>query len=259
MSVKEENSTLSQNAKKRIFVDTKDVLKDPLTDMGIYYQNDEENLSLGYALIIGPPDTPYHHGYYLFEFQFPHNYPFDPPKVTYMTNDGITRFNPNLYTSGKVCLSLLNTWTGPSWRPCQTLRSVLLSILSNVFVDNPFLNEPGMDIQSCENAPYNEIVRFKNIEFACLSLYLGTARIHSKAYDVFLPTIKTHFQENRETIGSYIVKSRETFDTNKESLKQNLRYSETNGVCLGPYKMSIRINYDNVNSIFGNTANDTTT
>jgi hypothetical protein len=27
------------------------------------------------------------------------------------------RFNPNLYINGKVCLSLLGTWSGPSWNP----------------------------------------------------------------------------------------------------------------------------------------------
>lgn len=38
------------------------------------------------------------------------------------------RFNPNLYANGKVCLSILGTWDGPSWTPGMTLSSVLLSI-----------------------------------------------------------------------------------------------------------------------------------
>ena len=33
-------------------------------------------------------------------------------KLTYLTNDGNTRFHPNLYRNGKVCLSVLNTWRG---------------------------------------------------------------------------------------------------------------------------------------------------
>jgi len=45
----------------------------------------------GNALIIGPPDTPYEGGYYLFKFIFPSDYPFSPPKITYHTNDGVTR------------------------------------------------------------------------------------------------------------------------------------------------------------------------
>lgn len=33
------------------------------------------------------------------------------------TGGGRVRFNPNLYDCGKVCLSLLGTWSGPSWEP----------------------------------------------------------------------------------------------------------------------------------------------
>lgn len=29
------------------------------------------------------------------------------------TGGGKVRFNPNLYNNGKVCLSLLGTWSGP--------------------------------------------------------------------------------------------------------------------------------------------------
>ena len=30
------------------------------------------------------------------------------------------RFNPNLYNCGKVCLSLLGTWSGPGWVPGES-------------------------------------------------------------------------------------------------------------------------------------------
>ena len=61
----------------------------------------------GYAIIFGPSDTLYRYGAYCFEFKFPTNYPFSPPKLKYMTNDGYTRFHPNLYRNGKVCISVL--------------------------------------------------------------------------------------------------------------------------------------------------------
>ena len=35
---------------------------------------------------------------------------------------------PPTLMAGKVCLSILGTWDGPSWSPSQTLGSVLLSI-----------------------------------------------------------------------------------------------------------------------------------
>ena len=41
------------------------------------------------------------------------------------TGGGKVRFNPNLYECGKVCLSLLGTWSGPSWNPAvSTLLQV---------------------------------------------------------------------------------------------------------------------------------------
>lgn len=237
-------SLMSSEAKKRIFLDTKDIFKNSLTDMGIYYKNDDDDLSIGYALIIGPDETPYRFGYYLFEFKYPNNYPYSPPVVTYLTNDGHTRFNPNLYTSGKVCLSLLNTWSGPSWKPCQTLRSVLISILSNVFIDNPLSNEPSFSKKSIENLPYNEIIRFKNIEFACLSLYLKNSNISHKAYDVFYPIIQNHFQTNFEKISDYLVKSCEIFNKNTDALKSKGYYDTTNGyINLSLYALKIRISY----------------
>ena len=55
----------------------------------------------GYAVIFGPTDTIYRYGAYMFEFKFPTNYPVSPPKLTYLTNDGNTRFHPNLYRNGK--------------------------------------------------------------------------------------------------------------------------------------------------------------
>ena len=58
----------------------------------------------GYAVVFGPDDSIYRYGAYIFEFKFPTNYPYSPPKLNYMTNDGLTRFHPNLYRNGKVCI-----------------------------------------------------------------------------------------------------------------------------------------------------------
>lgn len=237
-------TTLSQNAKKRIFADTKDILKNPLTEMGIYYKNDEQDLSVGYALIIGPNDTLYQYGYYLFKFKYPHNYPFEPPKVTFLTNDGKTRFNPNLYRNGKVCLSLLNTWEGPLWKPCQTLRSVLLSILTNVFVKDPLCNEPGFTTSAPDNIPYNEVIRYKNIDFACLSLYTKKAIIDEKAYSIFYPTIQAHFQENYEDICKYVFESNEVFAIRKHDLIKNNWIYNDNIIRMPIYRMDIDVQYN---------------
>ena len=57
------------------------------------------------------------------------------------------RFNPNLYESGKVCLSLLGTWSGPGWIPNKSsLIQVLISIQSLILVEQPYFNEPSFEV-----------------------------------------------------------------------------------------------------------------
>jgi ubiquitin-conjugating enzyme E2 Z len=90
-----------------------------------------------YALIVGPKYTIYEDGYYLFDITYPSNYPLQPPKLKFLTNDGNVRFHPNLYRNGKVCLSILNTWRGQGLTSCQTIKSVLLIIVS-ILDENPF-------------------------------------------------------------------------------------------------------------------------
>ena len=65
------------------------------------------------ALISGPEDTPYEHGLYLCDIYLPETYPNTPPDMTIKTiGKGSLRFNPNLYSTGYICLSIINTWEG---------------------------------------------------------------------------------------------------------------------------------------------------
>jgi len=66
------------------------------------------------VLIIGPNDTPYANGCFLFDVFMGNDFPHKPPQVQFLTtsnflsaSDEHVRFNPNLYADGKVCLSLL--------------------------------------------------------------------------------------------------------------------------------------------------------
>ena len=90
----------NKTALKRIAADVSDIIKNPLEDNGVYYKHDEDTIVDGYALIIGPSETPYSGGIYLFHFIFPNEYPHLPPKVIFCTGDGETRFNPNFYKNG---------------------------------------------------------------------------------------------------------------------------------------------------------------
>ncbi|RAL45054.1 hypothetical protein DM860_003813 [Cuscuta australis] len=113
----------------------------------IYVRVCETRMDLLRAVIVGPQGTPYHDGLFVFDALFPRTYPDTPPMVYYYS--GGLRLNPNLYECGKVCLSLLNTWTGKGtekWVPAQsTMLQVLVSIQALILNAKPFFNEPGYE------------------------------------------------------------------------------------------------------------------
>ena len=102
------------------------------------------------ALIVGPTGTPYSHGAFVFDILCPAAYLRMPPQVLLRTTGGgRVAFGPNLYREGKVCLSLLGTWSGQPWIPGEsTLLQVLVSVQSMIFVDHPLQCEPGWEKQS---------------------------------------------------------------------------------------------------------------
>ena len=123
-------------------MDIQNMSSDETKSLRMFYSADDSKVSNGTALMFGPEGTPYEDLPILLEIQFPADYPFTNPNVKFITCDSITRFHPNLYVQGKVCLSILGTWAGPSWTSIMSLRTVLLSIMG--LLDNePILHEPG--------------------------------------------------------------------------------------------------------------------
>jgi len=108
----------------------------------------EDDLLKWESLAIGPALSPYAFGFFTFRMQFPEDYPSSAPHIVFLTtNGGKTRFNPNLYSDGKVCLSILGTWRGESgeqWSSVQNCQSVMVSIQS-LMDDRPYHNEPGFE------------------------------------------------------------------------------------------------------------------
>ena len=153
---------MNNNVNLRIINDIIDFKKNKPDDIYIYF--DKLDITKIYCMIIGPNNTPYYGGYYFFEVLFPYNYPVTSPKVKFLTTNGKVRFNPNLYACGKVCLSILGTWSGPKWEPVMTLKSVLLSIQS-LMCEQPLRNEPGHENTngtSLISLQYTQYVTFHN-------------------------------------------------------------------------------------------------
>ena len=202
-NMSESTKVIKKETVQRLLKDVKQIMKHPLTDNNIFYSHDETDMMKGYAMIIGPSDTPYFGGFYFFKFDFPYDYPFSPPKVTYMTNDGLTRFNPNLYKCGKVCVSILNTWSGDKWSSCQTINSVLLTLCS-LLNESPLENEPGFTKLSLDFIPYQKSIEFSNINFAiCELINISKNRI-PPPFEIFYHFMKESFINNFDKLLEFV-------------------------------------------------------
>lgn len=117
-----------------------------------------------------------------------------PPHVHFLTTGGgKVRFNPNLYDSGKICLSLLGTWSGPGWVPGKsTLLQVLVSIQSLIFVKDPYYNEPGFEQTK---SPEAEKENSRHREHTLSLAVLGALR---KPDPLFADVVREHFLLKRE-------------------------------------------------------------
>eukprot|EP01129_Flabellula_baltica_P006443 TRINITY_DN240_c0_g4_i1.p1 TRINITY_DN240_c0_g4~~TRINITY_DN240_c0_g4_i1.p1 ORF type:complete len:867 (+),score=232.37 TRINITY_DN240_c0_g4_i1:20-2620(+) len=170
----------------------------------VFVRLDEERIDFMSALIIGPEDTPYSGGCFVFDIHFPEGYPNTAPYVWLTTTGGNSfRFNPNLYANGKVCLSLLGTWSGSAgetWnKDTSTLLQVLVSIQSLIMVPDPYFNEPGyersMGTPSGDkaNKDYNANIREGTLRIAMLD------QLKHPKYG-YEDIIRTHFKLQKKKL-----------------------------------------------------------
>ena len=227
------NTIISKDTISRLLKDVKHMFKNPLTENGIYYIHDDSDMMKGYALIIGPSDTPYFGGNYFFEITYPFDYPHSPPKVKYCTNGNNIRFNPNLYKCGKVCISLLNTWRGDQWTSCQSISTVLLT-LCTLLCNNPLLNEPGVIPSHNDMKPYNEIILFANLDIAVCDIITKKTGIYMPFFDHFYPFIKENFNKNYDKLMEFA----------ENKLKND--FIDSTILKTGYYSLCVDINYQKV-------------
>lgn len=90
---------------------------------------DEQDLFHWQATIVGPDDSPYSGGVFFLNISFPNDYPFRPPKCSFVTKI----YHPNINANGSICLDILKD----QWSPALTVSKVLLSISSLLTDANP--------------------------------------------------------------------------------------------------------------------------
>ena len=201
---------------RRITIDTKKALE--LADQGLFWIPNETELTHGWAIVCGCEGTPYHGGAFCFEVRFPDNYPFEPPVFTYLTNDGRTRFNPNLYKNGKVCLSLLNTWQGEPWSGIQSLSSILQCIQTAVLNEEPLVNEPSHPASRDRTHPdlpaYSRMVQHATVETAILATLREPPPYVVPVYDA----VRDWILRSRPAIVSRLKELATTWDAKTETM-----------------------------------------
>ena len=115
------------------------------------------------GIIFGPESSPYQGGIFKFEMKFPKEYPNKPPKLQFIT----PLFHPNIYTNGKVCISILHEGVdqfnyesvADRWKPIHGITSILMSIV--LMLAEPNLESPAnVDASKMYRDNYEKFIDF---------------------------------------------------------------------------------------------------
>jgi hypothetical protein len=159
------------------------------------------------------------------------------------TSDENIRFNPNLYKCGKVCLSLIGTWSGDeseSWNPTSTMYQVLCSVQSEIMgMDFPYFNEPGYEKEKgtlkgiINNEKYNEALYYGTVKFAINDMIKNPPVTME---DV----VKTHFRMKKEEIMKTTENWQYKLNKNLIDIIYNLQIKDN----IKKFKISIKDKWD---------------
>lgn len=94
-----------------------------------------DNMCTLEAQIEGRTDTVYQGGVWTLSIDIPPRYPFEPPKVRFLTKI----YHPNIDSEGRICLDILNMpgTKGGAWKPSLSVFTVLQSVSLLMSEPNP--------------------------------------------------------------------------------------------------------------------------
>merc|ERR1712083_266468 len=165
----------------------------------------KEDLTELSGTIKGPPDTPYEGGTFQVEIKIPDTYPFNPPKVKFVTKV----WHPNISSvTGAICLDILKD----QWAAAMTLRTVLLSIQAMLAAPEP--DDPQDAVVARQYQENNQIFRetaqhwaaayagsdYKNPEFDTMLRQLKEMGIEEGAARVALSSCAWDMQKATEQL-----------------------------------------------------------
>ncbi|XP_029635792.1 ubiquitin-conjugating enzyme E2 L3 isoform X1 [Octopus sinensis] len=85
---------------------------------------DRSNMLLWNCLLV-PDNPPYNKGAFKIQIEFPAEYPFKPPRITFQTKI----YHPNVDEKGQVCLPIISA---ENWKPASKMDQVIEALLALV-------------------------------------------------------------------------------------------------------------------------------
>ena len=168
----------------------------PLLENNYLVHFEDENINKIYTIIKGPRDSVYRHKFIRLDMDIPKEYPYKPPKITFINYDGV-RIHPTLYEDGRCCSTILNTWPSieedgvkkEAWVSSMGIETILLMFHS--FLDNnPYTHEPG----GRDDSSYTDFVLYQTWD-TCLLKYLYISQPI-----IFIDFMNLYLINNIETI-----------------------------------------------------------
>jgi len=134
----------------RLLNDLKQLKNNNIPDTILDVNINENILGPHYVLIQGPKDTIYETGKFKLKIEIPEKYPFEPPKIFFLTKI----YHPNVSKDGYICIDILKN----QWSAALKLTSVMLSI--SALLANPNPNDP--------------------LEFEIANIYISDIKLYNK-------------------------------------------------------------------------------
>ncbi|CAL1285556.1 unnamed protein product [Larinioides sclopetarius] len=125
---------------------------------------DPNNL-FSFKLTITPDEGYYKKGSFVFDFQVPDNYPYDPPKVKCETEI----YHPNIDSDGNICLNILRE----DWKPVLSIDSVVCGLQYLLLEPNP---EDPLNKTAAEVFTMDEVTFAKNVKSVMRKARVGVAK-----------------------------------------------------------------------------------
>jgi len=96
---------------------------------GVSVDPKDDNVYMWNCTVKGPAESYYKGGTFHFTVEFPSNYPFKAPTVTFTTKI----YHPGINEEGHICLPILRD----DWKPATSMVSLLQTILEKIGKPSP--------------------------------------------------------------------------------------------------------------------------